>query len=130
MADLIRYLVVMLGAAIGGLTRYLAGVAVAERYASQIPDGSNFSHQCDRKFRHWPRDDAADRERYAANPNWRLFVVVQEFIGGYTTFSSFEWETFFAARNGAVWIGLLYVLSECRGRVSGGMAGRDFLRRR
>jgi CrcB protein len=49
-------------------------------------------------------------ERFTPHPNWRLFLVVGV-LGGYTTFSSFEWETFYASRNGAAWIGLLYVLS-------------------
>jgi len=47
--------------------------------------------------------------RVSANPNWRAVLVVG-FLGGYTTFSSFEWETFSAVRSGASWIGLLNVL--------------------
>jgi CrcB protein len=49
------------------------------------------------------------------HPNWRLLLVVG-FLGGYTTFSSFEWETFSAVRGGGFWIGLLNVLgSVCFG---------------
>jgi fluoride exporter len=44
-----------------------------------------------------------------ANPNWRLVLVVG-FLGGYTTFSSFEWETYQAMQTGGQWIGLLNVL--------------------
>jgi fluoride exporter len=32
-------------------------------------------------------------------------------LGGYTTFSSFEYETFQAVRDGARWMGMLYVAS-------------------
>ena len=42
------------------------------------------------------------------NPNWRIFLVVG-FLGGYTTFSSFAWETYVNARDGSPWIGLLNV---------------------
>ncbi len=49
-------------------------------------------------------------ERLAPHPNLRLFVVVG-FLGGYTTFSSFEYETFQTVRSGAHWTALLYVLS-------------------
>ena len=49
-------------------------------------------------------------ERFTPHPYWRLLLVVGV-LGGYTTFSSFEWETLFAARNGSGWIGLIYVIS-------------------
>ena len=32
------------------------------------------------------------------------------FLGGYTTFSSFEWETYSAVREGGFWIGLANVV--------------------
>jgi CrcB protein len=47
-------------------------------------------------------------ERFAPHPNWRLFLVVGV-LGGYTTFSSFEYETLQAVRSGERWLGLLYV---------------------
>ena len=47
-------------------------------------------------------------ERLPPHPNWRLFLVVGV-LGGYTTFSSFEYETLQAVRDGERWMGLLYV---------------------
>ena len=47
-------------------------------------------------------------ERFQLYPNLRLFFVVGV-LGGYTTFSSFEYETLQAVRSGERWIGLLYV---------------------
>jgi fluoride exporter len=49
-------------------------------------------------------------EHFHPHPNWRLFLVIGV-LGGYTTFSSFEYETFQAVRGGARWIGLIYVLA-------------------
>ena len=49
-------------------------------------------------------------ERWNVGPNWRLLLVVG-FLGGYTTFSSFEWETFTAAREGAVALAALNIVS-------------------
>jgi CrcB protein len=33
------------------------------------------------------------------------------FLGGYTTYSSFEWETYTSVRDGALWAGMLNVVS-------------------
>lgn len=43
------------------------------------------------------------------DPNWRLFLVTG-ILGGYTTFSSFEWETFFTLREGAALVAVSYFL--------------------
>lgn len=48
-------------------------------------------------------------ERLHPHPNWRLFLVVG-ILGGYTTFSSFEYETFQAVRDGSGWMAMLYVI--------------------
>ncbi len=47
-------------------------------------------------------------ERFQPHPNWRLLLVVG-FLGGYTTFSSFEWETYSAVREGGRWVGFVNV---------------------
>ncbi len=43
------------------------------------------------------------------DPNWRLFIVTGV-LGGYTTFSSFEWEAFFTLREGAGFIAISYLV--------------------
>src|SRR5581483_1931682 len=47
-------------------------------------------------------------ERFQPHPHWRLFLVVGV-LGGYTTFSSFEYETLEAVREGAYGMGMLYM---------------------
>ncbi len=44
--------------------------------------------------------------RWQPHPNWRLFPVVR-CLGGYTTFSSFEYGTLQMMRNGERWMGLI-----------------------
>jgi CrcB protein len=48
-------------------------------------------------------------ERLQPSPHWRYLLVIG-FLGGYTTFSSFEWETYSAVREGGFWIGLANVV--------------------
>jgi CrcB protein len=48
-------------------------------------------------------------ERFQPHGNWRLFLVVG-FLGGYTTFSSFEYETYATVRSGGLWLGILNVV--------------------
>ena len=47
--------------------------------------------------------------RPALHPAWRLFLVVG-IVGGYTTFSSFEWETFVAFKSEAMLVAAMNVL--------------------
>jgi len=61
------------------------------------------------------------------SPNWRYLIPIG-FIGGYTTFSSFEYETLQTIRDGQIGLGLLYVAASVAvgfAAVWGGMmAGR------
>lgn len=47
--------------------------------------------------------------RTSIHPGWRLFLVTGV-LGGYTTFSSFEWETLATLKGGAPMISALNVL--------------------
>jgi len=49
-------------------------------------------------------------ERFHLDPNWRLLLVAG-FLGGYTTFSSFEWETYTSVRAGGLRTGMLNVVA-------------------
>jgi CrcB protein len=102
-----RYLVVMLGAALGGLARYVAGTAIMERYGGAFPLGTvlvNISGSFSIGVLM-----TLLTERWMTHPNWRLFLVVGV-LGGYTTFSSFEFETMQAIKRGTPGIALLNVV--------------------
>jgi fluoride exporter len=102
---LIRYLVVFGGAAIGGLARYLLGGTVMARYGGRFPMGTLVVNVTGCFFIGLVM--ALLTERIQINPLWRLFLVTG-ILGGYTTFSSFEWETFQLIRDGT---GLAAVLN-------------------
>ncbi len=97
---------VLTGAGIGGLARYVAGSWIMEKYGGRFPLGT-FVINITGSFLIGLLMTLLT-ERWQPHPNWRLFLVVGV-LGGYTTFSSFEYETFQAMRSGARWMGLLYV---------------------
>jgi len=104
----IRYLFIMLGAGLGGACRALAATAISERFNSRFPWGT-FLVNVSGCFGIGLVLTLLT-ERFNAHPYWRLFLVVG-FLGGYTTFSSFEYETFASTRGGNMWIGLVNVIA-------------------
>ncbi len=102
-----KYFLILAGGGAGSLARYLAGTAIMTRYGGRFPLGT-LAVNVSGSFligliMTWLT------ERLQPDPNWRFLLVVG-FLGGYTTFSSFEWETFSAVREGGFWIGLLNVV--------------------
>ena len=101
-----KYLLVFLGGGAGSLARYVAGTAISTRFASLFPLGTMVINVTGSFLIGLLMTLISER---MPHPNWRLLLVVG-FLGGYTTFSSFEWETFSAVRGGALWIGLANVV--------------------
>jgi CrcB protein len=102
-----KYLVILLGGGAGSLARYLAGSAVANRFGSRFPAGTMLVNVSGCFLIGLMMTLLT--ERVQAHPYWRLALVVG-FLGGYTTFSSFEWESYSAVREGGFWIGLANIL--------------------
>jgi CrcB protein len=102
-----RYLVVLAGAGLGGLARYTLGTWIMARTGARFPLGTFFINISGSFFIGLLMTLLT--ERMHPHPNWRLFLVVGV-LGGYTTFSSFEYETLQAMRGGARWMGLIYVM--------------------
>jgi CrcB protein len=99
-------MVVLAGAGLGGLARYVAGTWIMAKYGGRFPLGT-FVINITGAFLIGVLMTVLT-ERFHPHPNWRLFLVVG-ILGGYTTFSSFEYETYQAIRDGERWLGLLYV---------------------
>ena len=102
-----KYLLVLFGGGVGALGRYIAGTAIAERVGTRFPSAGTMVINVTGSF--LIGFLMAILTRRLAHPNWRLLLVVG-FLGGYTTFSSFEYETLQAVESGAMWMGLLNVV--------------------
>jgi CrcB protein len=104
---------VMLGGAVGSLARYIVAAAIMARAGTRFPLGTVIVNITGSFLVGLLM--TVFTERLNPHPNWRLFLVVGV-LGGYTTFSSFEWETLGLMRDGAWWLGLLNVMgSVCFG---------------
>ena len=100
------YLLILAGGGLGSLTRYVAGAAVMSRFGSRFPLGTMVINVTGSFLIGLLMTLFTERQPH---PYWRPLLVVG-FLGGYTTFSSFEWETYSAVRDGGFWIGLANVV--------------------
>jgi len=101
-----RYLLIAIGGALGALLRYSIGVVAAQRFGPRFPVGTlsiNISACLMIGF-------TLEYLKHHAglNPVWRYGFAIG-FIGAYSTFSTFEWETWSDLTSGAFWIGIAYV---------------------
>lgn len=102
-----KYLWVALGGALGSLARYAVGLWIYERTGTRFPYGTfviNVSGCFIIGFALTVLD-----ERMGLPPAWRLAIPIG-FVGAYTTFSTFEYETLRLAQHGQALSGLLYVV--------------------
>jgi CrcB protein len=105
---LTRYLLVLIGGGAGSLARYVAASAIMTRFGGRFPLGTLVINVTGSFLIGLLM--TIFTERFRLDPGWRLLLVVG-FLGGYTTFSSFEWETYSAVRDGGLWTGMLNVVS-------------------
>lgn len=100
-----KYLLIAAGGALGSMARYLVGSTVSDRVGGRLPYGTlavNLMACIIIGFTSTYLGRRAD-----LNPAWRYFIPVG-FIGAYSTFSAFEWETFANLRTGAFLLAALY----------------------
>jgi CrcB protein len=108
--NLQRFVLVAIGGALGSLTRYLVGSIVANRMGTRFPYGTfviNLTACLIIGFSlTWMG------RRTEVNPAWRFLIPIG-FVGAYSTFSTFEWETFISLQTGEFLIAALYVSLSC-----------------
>jgi fluoride exporter len=100
-----KYLFIALGGALGSIARYWVGSAISSRLGTKFPYGTfvvNMSACIIIGF-----TLAFLGRRAELNPAWRFLVPIG-FIGAYSTFSTYEWETLSTLRAGAFALAAFY----------------------
>jgi CrcB protein len=103
-----RFLAVACGGALGAVARYAVAIFVAAFWRRDFPLATLLINVSGCFILGFFSTFAA--ERSALDPVWRLFVATG-FVGAYTTFSTFEYETQRLTESGALWWGALNVIS-------------------
>lgn len=103
-----KYFLVAVGGALGSMTRYWVGSAIANRVGTKFPFGTLIINYTACMIIGFSLTVFA--KRADLNPAWRFLVPVG-FIGAYSTFSTYEWETLSTIRNGAFLLAALYAVS-------------------
>jgi len=102
-----KYLWIAAGGALGAIARYVVGAAVGSRMGIKFPYGTliiNISACLIIGFSITYLGRRAD-----LNPAWRYLIPIG-FVGAYSTFSTYEWETFSTLRSGAFFLAALYAV--------------------
>ena len=117
---MVGVLLVALGGAIGSVARYLVGGWFAVRFGSALPYGT-FAINVTASFI-IGFFLAFAQERVGVGPYWRLFIAVG-FVGGYSTFSTFEYEGIRLLQSGEMLFGALYLIGSVVTGATAAVAG-------
>ncbi len=102
-----KYLLIAVGGALGSIARYWVGSTVAGRLGTKFPYGTFVINLTACVIIGFSLTLLA--RRTALNPAWRFLVPIG-FVGAYSTFSTYEWETLSLLRGGAFVEASLYAL--------------------
>jgi CrcB protein len=102
-----KYLLIAAGGALGSIARYWVGAMVGSRMGTRFPYGTfliNITACVIIGF-----SITYLGKRVELSPAWRYLIPVG-FVGAYSTFSTYEWETLSTLRSGAFALAALYAL--------------------
>jgi fluoride exporter len=103
-----KYFLIALGGALGSMARYRVGSTIANRMGTKFPYGTFVINITACVIIGFSLTFLA--KRAGLNPAWRFLVPVG-FIGAYSTFSTYEWETLSTIRTGAFSLAAIYAVS-------------------
>ncbi len=100
---MVKYWMVGIGGFIGAIARFALGSYIGNRMGSRFPYGTFVINISGSFLIGFILTVLA--QRTDASPNWRYLIPIG-FIGAYTTFSTFEYETLRTVQDGQILIGL------------------------
>ncbi|HYA86894.1 MAG TPA: fluoride efflux transporter CrcB [Nitrospirota bacterium] len=113
---MLNYIVVFVGGGIGSVARFVLASWIGQRWGKSFPLGTFVINITGSFLIGFLMTMMA--ERFMENPEWRLLLVVGG-LGGYTTFSTFQYETGKLAMDGELgYAALNIVLSVAVGFVA------------
>lgn len=102
-----KYLLIALGGALGSIARYWVGATIGSRMGSRFPYGTLVVNVTACIIIGFSLTYLG--RRIELSPAWRYLIPIG-FIGAYSTFSTYEWETLSSLRSGAFAIATLYAV--------------------
>jgi fluoride exporter len=102
-----KYLLIAVGGALGSIARYWVGSSIAGRMGIKFPYGTLIVNLTACVIIGFSMTYLSRRAELS--PAWRFLIPVG-FIGAYSTFSTYEWETLTSLRAGAFAISALYAI--------------------
>jgi fluoride exporter len=105
--NMTRYLCVLIGGGLGAVARYALGSAVSARYAGRFPLAT-FLINISGSFLIGLLMAIFNTRLPVTHTNWRLLLVTGV-LGGFTTFSSFEYESLVAVKSGNPYLAVIYI---------------------
>lgn len=103
-----KYFLIACGGALGSIARYWVGATVVDRMGTKFPYGTFVINITACVIIGFSLTFLA--RRADLSPGWRFLVPVG-FVGAYSTFSTYEWETLSTIRSGAFFVAVLYAVS-------------------
>jgi CrcB protein len=102
-----KYLLIAAGGALGSIARYWVGSTIAGRMGSKFPYGTFVINLTACVIIGFSLTYLG--KHIELSPAWRFLVPIG-FIGAYSTFSTYEWETLSTLRSGAFALAALYAV--------------------
>ena len=102
-----KYLLIGVGGALGSIVRYWVGSTIAGRMGTKFPYGTFVINLTACVIIGFSLTYLG--KHIELSPAWRFLVPIG-FIGAYSTFSTYEWETLSTLRSGAFALAALYAV--------------------